>query len=68
MMSTHAIKTELGQLLREVAPAKSWSKRAGVVELSNWAVHNLDASAADEKVVRALALAHVMYDNERSSK
>ncbi len=65
MMSTHAIKTELMKLLRDLAPTKSWSKRVGIVQLSHWAVHHLDAAATDPRVARALALAHVMYDSER---
>jgi hypothetical protein len=65
-MSTHAIKTELLSLLKVLAPRKAWSKRAGVVEISDWTVHNLESTSPDRRVERALELARVMYDNERS--
>jgi hypothetical protein len=65
-MSTHQIKTELHGLLRELAPDKKWSKRAGVVTMSDFAVHNLDPESDDPRVQRALALAHVLWDTERS--
>jgi hypothetical protein len=67
-MSTHAIKTELHGLLRELVPEKTWYKRTGIVEMSDFAVHNLDSESDDPKVQRALKLARVMYENERSSK
>ncbi len=64
-MSTHAVKTELQALLRELVPEKTWRKRSGIVEMSDFAVHNLDATSTDPKVQRALELARVMYDNQR---
>jgi hypothetical protein len=67
-MSTHAIKTELHGLLTELVPGKTWYKRSGVVEMSDFAVHNLESDSDDPKVQRALSLARVMYENERSSK
>jgi len=67
-MSTHAIKTELHGLLLELAPEKTWRKRSGVVEMSDFAVHRFDPESSDPKVQRALELARVMYLNERSSK
>lgn len=67
-MSTPAIKTELKSLLTLLAPDKKWSKRAGIVQLSDFAVHRLDADSPDPMVLRAIELASVMYYNERSSK
>ncbi len=67
-MSTHAIETELHGLLSELVPGKTWYKQSGVVEMSDFAVHNLDSTSEDAKVQRPLALARVMYENERSSK
>jgi hypothetical protein len=67
-MSTHAIKAELVSLLQELVPEKVWYRRSGIVEMSEFAVHELDAESDDPRVQRALELAHVMYDHERSSK
>jgi hypothetical protein len=67
-MSTHAIKTELLGLLAEIAPEKKWHTRAGVVEISSWAVRNLDTESSDPREQRAIDLARVMHEHERSSK
>jgi len=65
-MSTHAVKTELHSLLLELFPDVVWYKRSGVLEMSEFAVRNLDAGAANPKVQRALELARVMYETQRS--
>jgi hypothetical protein len=65
-MSTHAIKTELLGLLRDLRPEKKWHKRSGIVELSDYAIHHLNSTSKDPRVARALELAHVMWDNDRT--
>jgi uncharacterized protein DUF6228 len=67
MMSTHAIKTELAALLPEVAPDKAWHKRSTISEMSDWAIHHLDAGSTDANTQRALELAYVMYDSPRGT-
>lgn len=64
-LSTHAIKTELAGLLHVLAPDKKWPKRAGVVEMSDFALHSLDPESTDARTVRARELASVMYFKER---
>jgi hypothetical protein len=56
-MSTHAIKTELMQLLIEIVPDQKWPKRVTVRALADFALDRLDGSSADPRVERALELA-----------
>jgi hypothetical protein len=64
-MSTHAIKTELQELLGRVRPDKNWPKRVSVTDLCQYAIHNIAADSTDNDSRRALQLAQVLYDHER---
>ena len=64
-MSTHAIKTELQELLGRVRPDKNWPKRVSVTHLCQYAIHNIAADSTDNDSRRALQLAQVLYDHER---
>jgi hypothetical protein len=56
-MSTHAIKTELHELLGSLAPEKTWSKRVTVKTLAEFALDSFDRSSTQRDVQRALELA-----------
>jgi hypothetical protein len=56
-MSTHAIKTELDRLLRELRPDVKWRKRTTARELSDFALDYLPADSADPRSLRARELA-----------
>jgi hypothetical protein len=55
----------LRSLVEELFPGKTWYKRAGIVEMSDFAVHNLDSDSSDPRAKRALELARVMYEHQR---
>jgi hypothetical protein len=65
MMGTHAIKTELLTLLRELRPEKTWHRKPKLAEMADFAVHNLDPESTDPKVGRARELARLIYKHER---
>jgi hypothetical protein len=56
-MSTHAIKSELLSVLVELLPDTSWSKRASVKQLADFALDTLDRDSSDPRVRRAIELA-----------
>jgi hypothetical protein len=56
-MSTHAIKTELRDLLGSIAPQKKWPGGVSVKTLADFALDSLDRSSRDQDVQRALDLA-----------
>jgi hypothetical protein len=64
-MSTHAIKTELRELLMRLHPEKKWPKRVSVTELCDYTVHTIPADSKDEGAQRARRMARVLYDHER---
>jgi hypothetical protein len=64
-MSTHAIKTDLRELLMRLHPEKKWPKRVSVTDLCEYTVHTIPADSQDKDSLRALAMAHVLYDHER---
>jgi hypothetical protein len=64
-MSTHAIKTELMAALAELRPEQKWTKRVTVTDLCSFAIASIPAESDDPRCLRALELAHVLYDNER---
>lgn len=64
-MSTHAIKTELQELLTTLRPDKKWPKRVSVTDLCDYTVSSISADSKDEDSLRALRMAHVLYDHER---
>jgi hypothetical protein len=59
-MSTHAIKSELLSVLAGLSPDKTWSKRATVRQLADFALDTLDRDSSDTRVQRAIELAEAV--------
>jgi hypothetical protein len=59
-MSTHAIKTELEELLVELRPDQKWRKRTRALDLAEFALSNLPSESEDVRVQRARELARVV--------
>lgn len=64
-MSTPMIKGELQALLVDLMRARTWHKRTPLHELCALAIAAFPADTTDPRKMRALELAHVLYDNER---
>jgi hypothetical protein len=59
-MSTHAIKTELEALLREIRPEHVWHKRSRAKDFADFALAQFKADSADARERRAVEPATVV--------